>query len=182
MTYRTFAIAALALAGSVSVAAAQVVPQSAPPSAPANQTTHLSVAPAVAVNSASGKTLLSSTLVEIDPAFAGSQKIVKGYITLGKTTLNCPNTATQCVIEASQQAQVLGKVVAVNKFAICFNLDNARVTCPYVGLVPPNEWFSGTNSSWKSSITPGNHIAEFLIYTDLGGYVGRYGVTYRVYK
>lgn len=181
MTYRTLTLATLALVGSLGTAAAQSAPQNSPPPPvrPAAQVPSLVVPNAA--NSAAGKTLLSTTLLEQNPAVTSSVLIASGYVSLGKSTLTCPAGAN-CIVEATQFAQLYGNSVSINPFSICWNLDNVRVECPYVGLIPPTQWVMGSNSSWKSPVKPGQHTAEFLIYTGSGGYLGRYSVAYRVYR
>lgn len=96
----------------------------------------------------------------------------------------CPGPGT-CTASAEQNVQVTGSTSG-NRWAICTAVDGVFMSeplCPYQGIVPSDGTFvAGSFVQNQDLVTPGHHTLQTFLYTDLGGSLSIYNMTYRLYK
>ena len=98
-------------------------------------------------------------------------------------TINCPAPGG-CLLEVDQHANVRGTTVN-NRWAICTKVDGVFMTaptCPFLGVIPSNNFFVAGAFAQTKGISPGDHAVQTFIFTDTGGTRGIYQVTHRIYK
>jgi hypothetical protein len=113
----------------------------------------------------------------------GVGTVSAGFVAMDSlVTFKCPSPS--CTASAEQSVQIGGSVSG-NRFAICTYVDGAEMTqpyCPYLGYVSSDGSFvSGSFTQSASGITPGNHTLQTFLYTDDGGDLGIFNITYRLY-
>lgn len=136
--------------------------------------------PAVVVSS--GRVLKQSHIVSdtaIVTVGAGFQPIHAALV------INCPGTVgTTCTLGAEQNVQVRG--ASAGRWAICTQVDGfflSQPSCPFLGSVPTdNSFIAGSFAQSATNLSIGAHTVQTFLYTDGGGDLSIYNITYRIYK
>lgn len=109
--------------------------------------------------------------------------------------IKCPSSpAGQCTLEVIVNVGVSDIDVATGSFWMCTKLDGGYVgTCPFLGETRSTDQnttsSSGANfynvrtaSMLQTGIAVGSHSVQALVRLEKSSSIGRYGVTYRLYK
>lgn len=95
--------------------------------------------------------------------------------------LTCPATTTgSCRIEIDQNVVMAGGSTST-VFGVCSKVDGVLITpCVNLGYAPPIR--QTKNYVQFQSVAPGTHRVQTFVYTNRGGVVAAWGLTYHIYK
>lgn len=93
-------------------------------------------------------------------------------------TLNC-GVAAGCTVIAALETQI--KMAGTNQPAICFFVDDAQISCPFVDSVKETTGFKTMSHQSSTKLTQGNHTLQMRAYSKVATQLFYYQAEYRLY-
>jgi len=97
---------------------------------------------------------------------------------------NCKNKAG-CTLAAEMNAEVGANFSALNKWAVCLQVDDKNLDtplCPYQNYMQTDGSYTSGSFVQQASVAPGTHRVQTYLWADTtGAKAGIYDIVYRLY-